>query len=102
MTSFDQLPSALSRRERTSDKAGSEGIHTNPDEDMPPPANLSQELMDTVDLEPRASSSRDWFIRCDPGDKSVAECTQFHDTYCDSSGVLHTDDVHCRHDCSVS
>lgn len=58
----------------------------------------SADLMDSSVLEPRA---RNWYLRCDPGQRSLAECTTMFDTFCDSSGRLHSDDVICRFDCSV-
>lgn len=57
------------------------------------------DLIGYSDLETRA---RDWFLRCDRGERTLAQCTQQFDTYCDDAGRLHSDDVICRFDCSVS
>lgn len=51
------------------------------------------------ELEPRA---RNYYLRCDPGGIGLAQCTAFHDTYCDNGGGLHSDNLYCQHDCHVS
>lgn len=79
-------------------------IRSEADVTEPAEKNLSTEdnysdLIVKSDLEPR---SRDWFLRCDRGERTLAQCTQQYDTYCDEVGRLHSDDVVCRFDCSVS
>lgn len=49
-----------------------------------------------------ALTPKDWFVRCDVGDRTLAECASLYDTYCSASGTLHSDDITCRFDCSVS
>lgn len=91
MISFEDLPS-----EQT---GVSRAMRSQAAEKKVPTENESTDLIDRSDLETR---SRNWFLRCDVGDKSLAQCTQLHDTFCDDSGRLHSDDVTCRFDCSVS
>lgn len=68
-------------------------------EENPLNEDENSDLFGYSDLETRA---RDWFLRCDRGERTLAQCTQQFDTYCDEAGRLHSDDVICRFDCSVS